>query len=333
MGDYYEEYYPTESDTENYEINSEGEIPALEDIYDSDDEIFVRRRSIKDKNKIKRAVLKLFEERIDNYIPSLSFLTEFQIKKFMTKCLDKVQHESYSITVNYKNKNDSRYFPFIFFLTKTQNKNNNKAIKNKSKYTITFSGNHFKKTCKQTFDLNTRFSMLLDYRSFLSPTKVKKLKKELKEIEEIFKRRRVDPDDPMYDDLMDKKNEIKQKLEKNKNPSIQSRDFTNLDNTPKKTSLKQVKIDNTLSKEDFFKIYNITEIKPYFPFPVYIDNENFKKFYDYADKIIRDYPTEENDLTLKLSLDNFNKKGRLMILYLTKSQIKTLKDIPRQKYI
>ena len=165
----------------------------------------------------------------------------------MDKCFNKVKHESYSITINYKNKNNPRYFPFIFFLAKKQNKNNQKALKNKSKYTITFSGDHFKNTCKQTLDLNTRFHYLLSHK-FLSPQEVKKLKQELEEINTM------DGDDFISNvsALVKREKEIKSKLKSNKNLNIQSREFSNLDNTPKKTTQKRVQIDDTLSKEDFF---------------------------------------------------------------------------------
>lgn len=119
---------------------------------------------VENKKIKKQNILKLFKERIGNYIPSLTFLSGFQIKKFMKKCYDKVKHESHSITIDYKNVNNPMYFPFIFFLTKNQSKNNKKALKNKSKYTITFSGDHFKNTCKQTLDLNSRFHYLLSYK-------------------------------------------------------------------------------------------------------------------------------------------------------------------------
>lgn len=88
-----------------------------------------RRTKKRNKETKKKAILKLFQTRIDNYIPSLSFLTDFQITKFIKKCYDKLKHESYSITINYKNKNNPRYFPFIFLLTKKQKKKQPKSIK------------------------------------------------------------------------------------------------------------------------------------------------------------------------------------------------------------
>ena len=75
-----------------------------------------------DINYRKKALVTLFKTRIDNYIPTLTFLTDFQIDKFIKKCYNKVKHTSYSITINYKNKNKPNYFPFVFFLTKNQQK-------------------------------------------------------------------------------------------------------------------------------------------------------------------------------------------------------------------
>ena len=142
-------------------------------------------RRIKERNKEtkKKALLKLLQTRIDNYIPSISFLTNSQINKFMDKCYDNLKHKTYTITINYKKKNDPNYSPFIFLLTKEQNKNNQKALKNKSKYSITFSGDHFKNKCKQTLDLNVKFSLILNTK-LLTAKEIKDLKEELTYLEE-----------------------------------------------------------------------------------------------------------------------------------------------------
>ena len=118
----------------------------------------------------KKAILKLLQTRIDNYIPSLSFLTDFQRDKFLESCLDRFKHKSYSITINYKNQD--KLIPFIFLLTKKQNKDNQKAMRKRTKYTITFSGGRFKKTCKQTLDLNQKLDYILNYK-LLSTSKKK----------------------------------------------------------------------------------------------------------------------------------------------------------------
>lgn len=163
-----------------------------------------RRTKKRNKETRKKAILKLFQTKIDNYIPSLSFLTDFQIDKFIKKCYDKLKHESYSITINYKNKNNPRYFPFIFLLTKKQKKNNQKALKNKSKYTITFSGDHFKKICKQTLDLNVKFNLIFEHK-FLSTKEIKDLKEELAYLEEDILI--LDDDEPLFAGIVEETRE------------------------------------------------------------------------------------------------------------------------------
>ena len=129
----------------------------------------------------------------------------------------------------------------------------------------------------------------------------------------------------------EKIDEIEKTLKKNENLNPQSNFFSNFDNTPKKTSLKRVQIDDSISKKDFFKIYNTTNIKPYYPYSVYIDKKNFKKLMEYIEKIEENQIDGIDNLILSLSLNNFD-NGYILILYLTKTQIKTLRDIPRIKY-
>ena len=293
-----------------------------------------RRTKKRNKETKKKAILKLFQTRIDNYIPSLSFLTDFQITKFIKKCYDKLKHESYSITINYKNKNNPRYFPFIFLLTKKQKKNNQKALKNESKYTITFSGDHFKKICKQTLDLNVKFNLIFEQK-LLTAKEIKDLKKNLASLEEDLMLHDDDDDDDMLrlaEELREDIFDIKKKLKSNKNIPIPIFNiFSDIDNTPKKNTLKRVKIDNTLSKEDFFKIYNINKISHYIPFPVYMDNVNLRKLIEFGEKLFNKQLGERDELVLNLSLNKFD-KGKITILYLTKSQIKTLREVPQLKY-
>ena len=110
----------------------------------------------------RKAILKLLKTKIDNYIPSIVFLTDFQTDKFLENCLDKFKHKSYSFTINYKKQYE--LVPFILFLTKKQIKENQKARRKRTKYTITFSGDHFKKTCRQTLDLNQKLDYILNYK-------------------------------------------------------------------------------------------------------------------------------------------------------------------------
>ena len=59
--------------------------------------------------------------------------------------MEKIIHGSYEIDVDYKYINDRNKNPYIIYLTKKQAKDNKIALKNKKKYTIKFSGYHFKK--------------------------------------------------------------------------------------------------------------------------------------------------------------------------------------------
>ena len=295
-----------------------------------------RKTKKRNKETKKKAILKLMQTRIDNYIPSISFLTDFQINKFIKKCYDKLKHESYSITINYKNKNNPRYFPFIFFLTQKQKKINQKALKNKSKHTITFSGDHFKKTCKQTLDLNVKFNLIFD-KKLLSAEEILYLKERLEYLEDdlfLF----GDSNDPLINEFNEETkeqiNDIKKKLKSNKNIEIPfSNIFSEINNTPKKNTLKRVQLDKSLSKKDFFKIYNIKKkIHHYTPFFVYMDDDNFVKLVKFNTKLVNKKLKKKDSLVLNISLIKFD-QANFLILYLTKSQIKTLKDLPKVSYL
>ena len=78
----------------------------------------------------KKAILKVLNTKIDNYIPSIVFITEFQINKFYEICANKVKHKSYSFTINYSKPYELIHF--VFFLTKKQIKENQKARKKKN---------------------------------------------------------------------------------------------------------------------------------------------------------------------------------------------------------
>ena len=110
----------------------------------------------------RKAILKVLNTKIDNYIPSIVFITDFQIRKFYEICVDKVKHKSYSFTINYNKPYE--LFHFVFFLTKKQIKENQKARRKRTKYTITFSGEHFKKTCLKSLHLNSKINYILNYK-------------------------------------------------------------------------------------------------------------------------------------------------------------------------
>lgn len=82
----------------------------------------------------KFALRYLFQQKIENYEASITFLTEYQLKKFKEKCIEDKIYENYRLSVNYKNYKSSNKTPYIIFLTKKQAKDNLKAIKDKKKY-------------------------------------------------------------------------------------------------------------------------------------------------------------------------------------------------------
>ena len=107
------------------------------------------------------ALKELLSKKIDRYVPSITFLTRYQQKKFEKRCVEKNIHGSYEIDVDYKYKNDYDKDPYIIYLTKKQAKDNKIALKNKKKYTIKLSGYHFKKICREVLNDNHKFIHLL----------------------------------------------------------------------------------------------------------------------------------------------------------------------------
>ena len=206
----------------------------------------------------KKAILKLLKKRIDNYIPSISFLTPFQIDKFVESCLDSVKHKSYSITIKYA---DQDYLiPFIFLLTKKENKENEKAKRKRNEYTITFSGNRFKKTCKQTLDLNQKLSYIINYK-LLSASKKHGLYHDLSALDHNL----LSANKKIQEKTFNKMMEIQDKLDSNKKIPIPDdlskivnylrvtpktkvpiyyKNYSKIDNTPKKTTTKKINIYN-----------------------------------------------------------------------------------------
>ena len=107
------------------------------------------------------ALTELLSKKIDNYVPSITFLTVYQQKKFEKRCVEKKIHDSYKIEVDYKYKNDRNKDPYIIYLTKKQAKDNIRALKNEKKYTIKLSGYHFKKICREVLNDNYKLIDLL----------------------------------------------------------------------------------------------------------------------------------------------------------------------------
>ena len=94
-------------------------------------------------------------------MPSITFLTKYQKKKFEERCIEENIHKAYEIKVDYKYKNDNNKIPFIVYLTKEKAKENIRALKNDKKYIIKFTGEHFKKICREALNNNFIFEDVL----------------------------------------------------------------------------------------------------------------------------------------------------------------------------
>ena len=338
MGDYYhEEYYPIESDSENYEINSEGEIPELEDREDN-------------KNTIKKVISKLLNQKIDNYYVSLTFLTEYQIEKFTLYCTDRYIHKNYSFNINYKNKNKANFFPFLFLLTKKEKKDNQTALQNNKKHTITFSGERFKKTCGKMIKINTQLNMILNTYKKDTKNKKKILKELLKteflidrisyEIDDILRldreseeiTRQLESKEEELERLFDRKNSILDMLYSNNKfedvPFISNflPPISNLKETKKNKTIDQ----SFINKKDL-KLYNVkNKIDNYYLFPVYIPNQFLDKLYNNGINILRN---KNNKDSIDFLATIFQMDGSKMIyLYLTKTQINKFNNMKRKPY-
>lgn len=86
-----------------------------------------------------RDVLKnLFTKKIDKYVPSITFLTKYQMIKFEKRCLEENIPSSYEIDVNYKYKNNYNKVSFIIYLTKEKAKGNIRVLKNEKNILLNF---------------------------------------------------------------------------------------------------------------------------------------------------------------------------------------------------
>ena len=72
-------------------------------------------------------------------------------------------HGKYEINVDYKDYHSSYKDPFIIFVKKKhkQTKDNIRALKQRKKFTLEFSGYHFKKICREVLKYNYIFIDLL----------------------------------------------------------------------------------------------------------------------------------------------------------------------------
>ena len=226
------------------------------EVEETPNEYEMKRLAYENKEIRRKAILKVLNTKIDNYIPSIVFITDFQSNKFSKLCVDKVKHKSYSFTINYKKPYELHHF--VFFLTKKQIKENQKARKKRTKYTITFSGEHFKKTCLKSLELTQKISYILRYKLLSVGQKIilydnlyflfnelnnsnddKKYKKEInKKINEINKKLNQKPI-PVPNNLS--KLNIPPEKRKN-NFYIQYTNYDDIDNTPKKNTTKKIQI-------------------------------------------------------------------------------------------
>ena len=105
----------------------------------------------------KKALRYLFHQKIDNYEASITFLTDYQWKKFRERCIEEKIYEKYSLRVNYKDYDALNKSPYIIFLTKKQAKDNIKAIKEKKKLLLYFQLIILKKFAAQRLILIINF--------------------------------------------------------------------------------------------------------------------------------------------------------------------------------
>ena len=110
----------------------------------------------------KKALTELLTKKVYQYVPSITFLTNYQKKKFEKRCVEENIHKSYVLNVDYKYKNDKNKNIFLIYLTKEKAKENIRALKSEKKITIKFSGLHFKKVCRETLNNNYKLKDVLD---------------------------------------------------------------------------------------------------------------------------------------------------------------------------
>ena len=301
------------------------------------------------------ALRKLLNQKINNYYVSLTFLTEFQIEKFTLYCTDRYQHKNYSFNINYKNK--ANFFPFLFLLTKKEKKDNETALQNNKKHTITFSGERFKKTCGKMIKINTQLNMILNINSKSNSSKNKeKFKKELgkndllitklsRELNEIFNEHGYERDlwNEEILDIVESKEEEMDRLFDRQDYII---DFLESNNTledvpfvynfiPPINNLKETKknktIDQSFINKKDLKLYNVkNKIDNYYLFPVYIPNQFLDKLYNNGINILRN---KNNKDSIDFLATIFQMDGSKMIyLYLTKTQINKFNNMKRKPY-
>ena len=289
------------------------------EVEETPNEYEMKRLAYENKEIRRKAILKVLNTKIDNYIPSIVFITDFQEKKFSTLCVDKVKHKSYSFTINYKKPYELHHF--VFFLTKKQIKENQKARKKRTKYTITFSGEHFKKTCLKSLELTQKINYIPRYKLLSAGQKSilydnlyilfnelnnnddKKYQKKInKEIDKINKKLNQKP--ILVPNNLGKLNIPPKKLKNNFFYTFYT-DYDDIDNTPKKNTTKKIQIKHQ-------KI-NLPKIKPK------PDKKALKKIYDLDKK--REYEESKEGRKLRKQ-----KQEQAINKLLKEKKAKTLKQ-------
>ena len=250
----------------------------------------------------KEELKKLFKEKIDIYSPSITFLTVRQKKIFEKRCLEKKIYSFYEIKVDYKHKYDLDKFPFLIYLTKEQAKENINAIKNEKKYTIKFSGLHFKKVCRETIKKNIK----------------------LNDIFMFLLKKKIPPEMHFPSEDFYKKKKKSKEVELYKPPS-------------KKTITIGYKNEKDIN--DFIKKLNIKKnIGNYYPTLIYLDLKQLKKYLHHVKKNIKaikkfgQKKVINNEKIFILSNiysfinPDFSNSSKSFIFYLTKRQIKEINN-------
>ena len=244
---------------------------------------------------------KLFKNKIDIYTPSITFITIKQKRDFEKRCTEEKIYSSYEINVDYKYKNDRNKIPFLIYLTKEKAKENIRAIKNEKKYTIKFSGLHFKKVCRETLNNNIILVNLI----------VKAMENEGEDNPGIYF-----PPRATYWTMKPSK-----EVNFYEKPSSKTKTIG-----PKKKK----------GQKDYLNKFNIKDkIAHYYPKLVYLDKITLTKYLKKVQKIIKveikfgkekvSRNKKEGFVLENVSLYKFN-KSKGFIFYFTKTQIKLLEE-------
>ena len=256
----------------------------------------------------REALSELLTKKVDQYSPSITFLTKTQKDKFEKRCLEENIHKSYEINVNYKYKNDKNKIFFLIYLTKEKAKENIKALKNEKKYVIKFSGLHFKKVCRETLNNNYKFKHVFD----------------------DIMQSQGDDNPPTYFPPRD---------------NYWSMPLSNELNFFKQPTQKTITINDRRKRsnknKDFIKNLNIKDkIDNYYPKLIYLSKKVLKNYLSKVKKIIKAEKIFGEKKLVKnkklfmlgfVSLINFD-KSKGFIFYLTKKQIKNLEETRKQGF-